>query len=111
MIGFIVSMPSLSDVMKTANGRLFPLGWYNISQALKKPKVVDLLLTAIHPDWQAQGVSAILITELQKVMNQHKVNFVETTGIIETNDKAINHWKNYDHIQHKRKRCFRKMFM
>jgi limonene-1,2-epoxide hydrolase len=48
---------------------------------------------------------------LQKVMNEHNVNFVETTGIIETNDKAINHWKNYDHIQHKRKRCFRKMFL
>ncbi len=110
VIGFIVSLPSLSEAMQKANGKLFPLGWYHIMQALKKPKVVDLLLTGIHPDWQARGVSAILITELQKVMMEHGVTDVETTGIIETNEKAISHWKNYDHIQHKRKRCFIKEF-
>lgn len=110
LIGFIISLPSLSEAMQKAKGKLFPLGWYHILRALKKPKVVDLLLTGIHPDWQAQGVSAILITELQKVMMDHGVSHVETTGIIETNEKAINHWKNYDHIQHKRKRCFIKMF-
>ncbi|MCB9065364.1 MAG: GNAT family N-acetyltransferase [Chitinophagales bacterium] len=110
LIGFIISLPSLSEAMQKARGKLFPFGWYHIMQALKKPKVVDLLLTAIHPDWQAKGVSAILITELQKVMIQHGVREVETTGIIETNEKAISHWKNYDHIQHKRKRCFIKMF-
>ena len=110
LIGFIISLPSLSEAMQKAGGKLLPLGWYHIMQALKKPKVVDLLLTGIHPDWQAQGVSAILITELQKVMMEHGVTHVETTGIIETNEKAINHWKNYDHIQHKRKRCFIKMF-
>lgn len=110
VIGFIVSLPSLSEAMQKAGGKLFPLGWWHLSQALKKPKVVDLLLTGIHPDWQAQGVSALLITELQKVMQRNGTEYVETTGMIETNEKAINHWKNYDHIQHKRKRCFRKMF-
>ncbi|MBS1774105.1 MAG: GNAT family N-acetyltransferase [Bacteroidetes bacterium] len=110
LIGFIISLPSLSTAMQKAKGKLFPFGWYYITQALKKPKVVDLLLTGIHPDWQAQGVSALLITELQKVMQKYGVEYVETTGMIETNEKAINHWKNYDHIQHKRKRCFRKMF-
>ncbi len=110
LIGFIISLPSLSEAMQKAKGKLFPLGWWHIMQALKKPKVVDLLLTGIHPDWQAKGVSAILITELQKVMFEHGVTHVETTGIIETNEKAISHWKNYDHIQHKRKRCFKKMF-
>lgn len=110
LIGFIISLPSLSEAMQKANGKLFPLGWYHIMQALKKPKVVDLLLTGIHPEWQAKGVSAILITELQKVMFEHGVTHVETTGIIETNEKAISHWKNYDHIQHKRKRCFIKHF-
>jgi len=109
-IGFIISLPSLSSAMQKAKGKLLPFGWYHLSQALKRPKVVDLLLTGIHPDWQAQGVSAVLITELQKVMQEHGVEYVETTGMIETNEKAINHWKNYDHIQHKRKRCFRKMF-
>lgn len=109
IIGFIVSLPSLSEAMQKAKGKLFPLGFVHITKALKNPKVADLLLTGIHPDWQAQGVSALLITELQQIMIDHGVEWVETTGIIETNEKAINHWKNYEHIQHKRKRCYRKM--
>lgn len=109
IIGFIVSLPSLSEAMQKANGKLFPFGFIHITKALKHPKVADLLLTGIHPDWQAQGVSALLITELQQIMIEHGVEWVETTGMIETNEKAINHWKNYEHIQHKRKRCYRKM--
>lgn len=110
LIGFIVSIPSLSEAMQKSKGKLFPLGWYYILQSLKSPKVVDLLISAIHPDWQAKGISALLITELQKVMIAHGVEYVETTGNLETNNKVINHWKNYSHIQHKRKRCFKKLF-
>jgi hypothetical protein len=110
VIGFIITLPSLSEAMQKANGKLFPFGWWHITQALKKPKVADLLLTGIHPSWQAQGVSALLITEISKVFLEHGVRFVETTGMLENNEKAINNWKTFDHIQHKRKRCFRKMF-
>lgn len=110
VIGFIVSVPSLSVAMQKANGSIFPFGWWYISQALKKNNVADLLLTGIHPNWQSQGVSAILITELTKVLIEHNIEYVETTGMLETNEKAINNWKIYEHIQHKRKRCFIKMF-
>ncbi|MCX7954425.1 MAG: GNAT family N-acetyltransferase [Bacteroidales bacterium] len=108
IIAFIIGMPSLSEAMQKAKGRLFPFGIYYIYKALKKPEVVDLLLTAIHPNYQSKGVSAILINELQKTMLEKGVKYAETTGIFETNHDAINHWKNYEHIQHKRKRCYMK---
>lgn len=108
VVGFIIGLPSLSRAMQKTKGKLFPFGFIHIMKALKKPVEVDLLLTAIDPEMQGQGVSALLITELQQVMIDHGVTDVETTGIIETNQKAIQHWKNYEHIQHKRKRCFRK---
>ncbi len=110
VVAFIVGLPSLSRAMQKANGKLFPFGFWHIMQALKKPKEVDLLLTGITPDMQGSGVAAILITELQQVMLEHGVKHVETTGIFETNQKAIQNWKNYNHIQHKRKRCFKKDF-
>jgi GNAT superfamily N-acetyltransferase len=108
IVGFIIGLPSLSEAMQKAGGSLFPFGWYHITQALKKPKVVDLMLTAVHPKMQAQGVPAILITELQQIMIDHGVQYAETTGIIESNTKAIQVWKNYNHIQHKRKRAYKK---
>lgn len=110
LIGFIIGLPSLSEAMQKANGSLFPFGFIHILNALKKPKVVDLLLTGILPEKQGQGVPAILIMELQQTMMDHGVKYVETTGIFENNDKAITTWKNYEHIQHKRRRCYRMMF-
>lgn len=35
---------------------------------------------------------------------------VKTTGMTETNQKAIQNRKNFDHEQHKRKPCYRLMF-
>ena len=110
IVGFIVGLPSMSEAMQKANGNLFPFGFIHILKALRRPKVIDLLLTGVDPQMQGKGVPAILIFELQKVMLEHGVTEVETTGMFESNQKAIQHWKSYDHIQHKRRRCYRKMF-
>ncbi|MCC7332275.1 MAG: GNAT family N-acetyltransferase [Flavobacteriales bacterium] len=107
-VAFIVGLPSLSEGLQKAKGKIFPFGWYHIKQSLKKPKVVDLMLTGILPDYQGKGVAAILINELQTVMEKYGVTEVETTGIFEDNQKAIQNWKNYENIQHKRKRCWKK---
>lgn len=71
---------------------------------------MDLFLTGVDPKLQSMGIPAILITELQKEIIRQNIHAVETTGIFETNHKAIVTWKNYEHIQHKRRRCYRKMF-
>ncbi|MBI2968697.1 MAG: hypothetical protein HYY40_12925 [Bacteroidetes bacterium] len=110
VVGFIIGLPSLSRAMQKANGRLFPFGFLHILSAMKKPETIDLMLTAVHPKMQGQGVPALLITELQTALIKHGVKFAETTGMLETNQKAIQHWKSYEHIQHKRKRCYRKVF-
>lgn len=108
LVAFIAGLPSLAEGLQKANGSLFPFGWYHIRKALKEPKVIDLMLTGILPEYQGKGVAAILINELQTVMERYGVTEVETTGIFETNQKAIRTWKNYNNIQHKRKRCWMK---
>lgn len=108
LIAFIIGLPSLSEGLQKANGSLFPLGWYHLKKALKSPKVIDLMLTGILPEYQAKGVTAVLFYELHEVMEKYGVTEMETTGIFETNEKVIINWKNYEHIQHKRKRCWKK---
>ncbi len=108
LIAFIVGLPSLSEGLQKANGSLFPFGWFHLNKALKHPKVIDLTLTGITPKYQAKGVTAILFYELHKVMEKYGVTEMETTGIFETNQKVIQNWKNYENIQHKRKRCWKK---
>jgi len=108
MMGFIICIPSLSKAFQKAKGKLFPFGFTYILKALKKNDVADLVLTGVNPHYQKMGIAAILITEMQKTLLENGIKYVETTAIFETNHVAIQHWKNYPHIQHKRKRCFYK---
>ena len=106
MVAFIVGLPSLSKAMQKAKGKLFPFGFLHVIKALNNPEVMDLLLTGVDPHLQRMGLPAILISELQKSMIENGVKYVETTGMFEDNLKGATTWKNYDHIQHKRRRCF-----
>ena len=92
--------------MQKAKGKLFPFGFIHILKALKHPKVIDLLLTGVAKEYHNSGVAVMLFADLQDQMIKEGIYTMETTGIFETNSNAIANWKNYDHIQHKRRRCF-----
>lgn len=108
LIGFIIAIPSLSRALQKSKGKLFPFGWYYLMKALKNPKEVDLLLAAVDPKKQHTGAASLLIHALQVEMHAQGVEAVETTGVFETNEKALKSWRTHDHIQHKRKRCLQK---
>jgi hypothetical protein len=110
IIGFIVGLPSLSQAMQKANGNLFPFGFLHILKARKGKEVMDQMLTGVKKESQSTGAGVILMAEIQKEMQAKGMKYIETTGIFESNSNAISNWKNYEHIQHKRKRCYRKMF-
>jgi hypothetical protein len=106
LVAFIIGMPSLSKAMQKANGRLFPFGLLHILKAMRNPEVIDLLLTAVAPEHHTSGAAVILFAELQAEMMKQGITQMETTGIFETNHNVISNWKNYEHIQHKRRRCY-----
>jgi len=110
LIGFIVGLPSLSEAMQRANGKLFPFGFLHILKARKGKDVMDQLLTGVKKEAMFTSAGVVLMAEIQKEMVGKGMKYIETTGIFENNTNAIANWKSYGHIQHKRKRCYRKMF-
>jgi len=106
IVGFIVAVPSLSEAMQKANGKLFPFGFTHVLKAMKRPKVLDFFLTGVIPEYDHAGVAVIMFAEIQEEMMKAGIDQMETTGIFETNHNVISNWKNYEHIQHKRRRCF-----
>ncbi|NPD47656.1 MULTISPECIES: hypothetical protein [unclassified Lentimicrobium] len=106
IVGFVVAVPSLSEAMQKANGKLFPLGFTHVLKAMKNPKVLDFFLTGVVPEYDNAGVAVILFSEIQDEMLGAGIDQMETTGIFETNHNVISNWKNYEHIQHKRRRCY-----
>ncbi len=109
IIGFIIGMPSLSLAMQKAKGKLFPFGFVHLKKAIDgNVDTMDQMLTGVKQEHQSTGAAVILMAEIQNQMVAKGMKYIETTGIFETNSNAISNWKNYDHIQHKRKRCYRK---
>jgi len=106
IVGFLIAMPSLSEGVKKANGKLFPFGWYHIMQAMKHPKVIDTLLTGVIPEYDSKGVAVMLFDALHQAMIANGIEDIETTGVFEDNHNVIANWKNYEHRQHKRRRTW-----
>ena len=106
-----VSMPSLSEVLQKAKGKLLPLGWYYLMKVIfmkKYPKVLDLLLVAVKPEYQNKGVNALLFYDLIPVYQQIGFEYAESNPELELNDKVQAQWEYFKTEQHKRRRCFKK---
>ena len=103
---FGITMPSLSKALQKARGRLFPLGFIYILQAIRKNDRADLYLVAVRPDLQDKGVNAILMHEMNKTFLKAKITEVETNPELESNLKVQAQWKLMEKRQHKRRRCY-----
>lgn len=105
-----ISMPSLSRALQKAKGRLLPFGWFHLLRALflKRPKVLDLLLVAVRPDYQNKGVNALLFTDLIPVYQKLGFEYAESNPELEVNEKVQSQWQYFKTEQHKRRRCYRK---
>ena len=103
-----VSMASLSEALQKAHGKLFPFGWFHLLRALmwKRPKMLDLLLVGVRPDYQGKGVNALLFTDLIPVYQKLGFEYAESNPELELNDKVQNQWQYFKTEQHKRRRCF-----
>ena len=107
-----ISMPSLSEALQKAHGRLLPFGWYYLLKALffkRRAKMLDLLLVAVKPEYQNKGVNALLFTDLIPVYQQLGFEYAESNPEMELNGKVQAQWDYFRTEQHKRRRAFRKV--
>lgn len=104
-----ISMPSLSQALQKAKGKLFPFGWYYLLRTLfwKRPEILDLLLVAVRPDYQGKGVNALLFTDLIPVYQKLGFKYAESNPELEMNEKVQSQWQYFNTEQHKRRRCFK----
>jgi GNAT superfamily N-acetyltransferase len=105
-----ISMASLSEALQKAKGRLLPFGWYHLLKALfiKRPKVLDLLLVAVKPEYQSKGVNALLFYDLIPIYQQMGFEYGESNPELEMNKKVQAQWDYLETEQHKLRRAFRK---
>lgn len=111
LVGVGLTMPSMARAMqKCHHGRLFPFGWWHVLRALKwhKTEGIDLLLIGVKPEYRSKGANALLFADLIPRYIQYGFKWGETNVEMEDNKGVQGQWSVLEHINHKRRRCYRK---
>lgn len=107
VVGFGISMPSLSRAYQKAKGRLFPFGFIHLLRALHNYENIDLYLNGVHPDWQNKGVHSIFYGDMNVHTRELKSKVAICNPQLESNT-ALMVWKHYEHEVYLRRRCYKK---
>ena len=111
VVGVGISITNMTRALqKCKNGRLWPFGWWHCLQALKfhKAECLDLMLVGFLPEYQQKGANALLFYDLIPRYQKYGFKWGETNVEMETNEKVQSQWQYLEHVQHKRRRCFKK---
>ena len=112
LVGVGITIPSLSRALqKCRRGRLWPFGWWHVLRALKMHKTegVDLLLLGVLPDYRSKGTNALMFYDLIPRYNKYGFRWGESQVEMETNENVQGQWGYFETVNHKRRRCYRKV--
>jgi len=111
IVGIAITIPSLSKALqKCRRGRLFPFGWWHLLRAIKfgKTEGIDLLLIGVLPEYRSKGANALIFADLIPRYIKAGFKWGESQVEMENNTGVQGQWSALEHINHKRRRCFRK---
>jgi GNAT superfamily N-acetyltransferase len=107
LVAFAIVMPSFSEALQKANGKLFPTGIFHLLKAKKKSKEVTLYLIGVHPDYQNKGIHAIIFDQYKKTFTPLGIENCYRTPELEDNEAIKKIWKNFEPVTHKKRRTYK----
>ncbi|MCF6364861.1 MAG: N-acetyltransferase [Bacteroidales bacterium] len=106
VVGFGITILSLSKALQKAKGKLFPFGFIKILKALKKNDTVDMFLQGVRPDYIKKGVAAVFFNELMQAYIDNGIKTAITSHALENNSAATQIFSVYNSRQHIRRRAY-----
>lgn len=111
IVGFGITFPSFSRALqKTRDGRMWPMGWWQMLKILKwhKTDTVDLLLIGVLPEYRSKGANSLIFNDLIRQFQRYGFRWAEAMPQMESNENVRSQWQYLESRQHRRHRCFRK---
>ena len=108
IIGFAITIPSMSAAFQKANGKLFPFGFWHLLRSGKKNTHVEFYLIGIEPEYQNKGIPVLIFDYFYDVYKNFGIKTVETNPQLEENKKIQQLWRNFSPIPHKERSTFSK---
>ncbi len=101
-----ICFPSIAKAVQPSRGHLTPAAIVRILWAIKHPKIIDLGLIGIDPEWANRGISVAISAALERMLREDGVEYAETNLNLEDNYAIQNQWKRFVAVPHKRRRSF-----
>jgi ribosomal protein S18 acetylase RimI-like enzyme len=108
MIGFGLSVVSLSKALIKAKGKLFPFGFIHILKALKYNDTVDILLQAVKPEYINKGIPSIFFKEMIEAYIDAGIKTAISSHALENNKSAFLMFDDFDSRKHLKRRSYTK---
>lgn len=108
IVAFSIVMPSFSEAIQKAKGKLFPFGFLHLLKAKKQSKDVIFYLIGVLPEYQNKAVTAIIFNEYYHTFKEKGIVNCFRTPELTDNAASINLWKHFDPVVHKRRCTFKK---
>ncbi len=108
VVCFGICFPSIAKAVQKSQGHLTPAALVRLLKAIKNPKIIDLGLIAVAPEYQNTGIIAIIAAALADMLLEDGVEYAETNLNLEDNLQIRNVWKRFHAVQHKRRRSYLK---
>ena len=106
VVCFGLCFPSIAKAVQKSQGHLTLPCIIKVLHAVRKPEILDLGLIGVLPQYQMLGIASAIIAKLQEYLKDDNIKYAETNLNLEDNTALINQWKNFECVQHKRRRCF-----
>jgi hypothetical protein len=108
LVAFAITMPSFSQALQKAKGKLFPFGFIHLLKAKKNSKDIIFYLIGVQPSYQNKGVTAIIFEEYYNTYKEKGIENCYRTPELSTNKAIAALWKNFDPIIYKKRCTYRK---
>lgn len=106
LIGYGIGFPSISRALVKCRGRMLPFGVFGLLKAINHPKVIELGLITVKPEYQKMGVTALIIKNMQQRMIDNGILYCDTGCQLEDNMPAIAALDMFEREAIRRKICY-----
>ena len=106
VVAFGLCFPGMGEAVKKSGGRLTLPTLCKLLHTVNNPKVIDLALVAVRPEYQNGGINAVIVDGLLQMLSEGQVEKCETNLNLETNTAVQAQWKYFNARQHKRRRSY-----
>lgn len=108
MVGFAIIMPSLSEGMRKAKGKLFPFGFMHIMKSLKDCTLLEMYLIGVLPEYQNKGLNAIIFDYIHRSCHKNGTKRMLAYPQLEHNTSVQAMFSQYDTKMYQKRRSYTK---